>query len=128
MKKLIFILLLLPIFSIGQGRFGKEFTEADKAFKKQAELASKKSAKETDSILILQLQLLKVENSSFLLDQWGLYLKNCKKPYYKDTIIRCYNNGYFLVPQVFYIKKWHDPNWTDFWDRYLKENKIIKFE
>jgi len=119
MKRLIFLFVLTPLLSIGQSRFNIEFSKADSAFMYQAKSASIQAAYETDSIL--------KDRTNILLYQWIKYVKECEKPYYKDTVVKILDKG-CVYPELFYVKKYRSPSFIDFWDRYLKDNKIIKFE
>lgn len=67
-----------------------------------------------------------IKNIDFGL-QWNKYVEDCKKPYFKDTTVWIVDTKTSKrYPEQFYIKKYRQPSWVDFWERYLIEQKIIK--
>lgn len=99
MKKLIFILMLLPFVAIGQNRFEKLFTEADRAFYEEAKKAAVDAAMKTDSVF---------STRSFYNCVWDSDISSDKR---KNILVsECdylseYMNGYMIGQLSYYYNK-----------------------
>ena len=121
MKTILLFLLFFPLFIYGQNRFEKEFIKADSI----------------ESLYLVHpieryYSEMKLYEDVNLFQLWDKYVEDCKKPYYKDTLIFDENSkGTLTSPYrhiTLYKKIIRNPNWEDFWNRYLREKEIVKFE
>lgn len=99
MKKLLFIIMLLPIMALSQNRFEMVFTKADSVFIEQAQKAAVDAAIKTDSIL---------ETRSFYNCIYGASISSDKRKNIiisEDDYLNEFMNAYMLGQLSYYYNK-----------------------